>query len=98
MIQNHERKFERVLYSFAAVAVPGVIAAFIWLWSTHAAQAAFNAGVAVKIDQTAEYAQESRDSRVRVEARLDEINRFLREDSRELRDQLNAHIREARDQ
>ena len=93
----HEKRFNQTIMLAMSTPVPLVAAAFIWIWSTHSAQAAFNAGMRARIDSTAQTYQEARNAQQRVEIRLDEINRFLREDSRELREQLNAHIREARD-
>jgi hypothetical protein len=91
----HERRFNQILTFAASTMVPATIGAFIWIWSTHSAQAAFNAGIKVRVENAAATYVEARESQKRVESRLDEINRFLREDSRELRDELNAHIRSA---
>ena len=93
----HEKRFNQIMTIALTTTVPMLAAAFIWIWSTHSAQAAFNAGMRARIDSTAQTYQEARNAQQRVEIRLDEINRFLREDSRELRDQLNAHIRESKE-
>lgn len=96
-IVAHEKRFNQIIMLGLSTLVPMLAAAFIWIWSTHSAQAAFNAGIRVRVDSTTQTYQEARNAQQRVEIRLDEINRFLREDSRELREQLNAHIREAKD-
>lgn len=68
----------------------------VWVSQTHANQTAFNADINARVQGNKESLEQARAAQTSMMNKLDEIHRFMREDSRELRDTLSTHIREAR--
>lgn len=81
------------LFRLVAAGIPFVAGSFIWIWSAHADQQAVNADINARVQGNSKSYEEARATQARIEARLDEIQRFLREDSRELREEMRDHMR-----
>lgn len=81
------------LFRLVAAGIPFVAGSFIWIWSAHANQQAFNADINARTQGNSKSYEEARQAQARIESRLDEIQRFLREDSRELREEIRQHMR-----
>ena len=67
--------------------------AFAAVWQDAAQSAQIVGGVATQVQHNVTAVREALESQRRVEAGLAEINRYLREDSREQRDAMQQHIR-----
>ena len=74
------------------IAVPVFAAIMLWVWGVIREQAALNGELRARMNSTEQVFEHSKQSQARIEMRLDEINRYIREDSRELRDALSRHI------
>ena len=96
-IERQEKKMEDWFIRLIASIVPLAIGAIIWSWSTHADQLAFNADVNARVQGNQETFKEARANQERIARQLEEIYRFMREDSKELREALGEHIRSNQD-
>ena len=74
------------------IAIPVAAAILLWVWGTVRDQAATNGELRARVDAAESKFEDSKLMQARIESRLDEINRYIREDSRELRDVLTRHI------
>ena len=81
---------------FTGIAVPIFAAIMLWIWGVIRDQAALNGEFRARLDATEAAFDTHKASQARIESRLDEIARVIREDSREVRDALTRHIESAR--
>ena len=95
-INEMKADIHKLLFKVAMVVAPCVFASFVWAWDSYSKQAAFNESVKSAVEFNRGVAQNAYESvelsRQETGRKLDDIYRFLREDSRELRDSLQKHI------
>lgn len=77
---------------FMGIAVPIFAAIMLWVWGVIRDQASLNGELKARMDATEAAFDTNKISQARIESRLDEISRTIREDSRELRDALTRHL------
>lgn len=82
------------LFRLMVICLPLLASSFIWVWNAYAGQQAFNADINARVQGNSKSYEEARATQARIESRLDEIQRFLREDSRELREEMRNHTRQ----
>ena len=90
-ISESEEMVRRWFLKAAAIMIPLVLSGFIWTWNSYANQQAFNADINARMLGNTNSYNEARAAQQRIEQRLDEIQRFLREDSREIRETIKDH-------
>lgn len=92
-IRAVERDMKRwVIGAVGSLSIVG-FGAFAAVWKDASDTAAVIGGVSAQVSHNVDAVRESLESQRRVEAGLSEINRYLREDSREQRDAMQQHIR-----
>lgn len=95
-INEVKADMHKLLIKVAMVVAPCVFASFVWAWDSYSKQAAFNESMKSAVEVNKDIAQNAYTSvelsRQETGRKLDDIYRFLREDSRELRDSLQKHI------
>ena len=91
-IEQHENKIERWFVKLISSFLAFVGLAFLWVWGTYTTQAAFNAEMNARTQGNMMSLESAKQSQGRIETRLDSINQFLREDSRETRDMIQKHL------
>jgi hypothetical protein len=100
-IERHENKVEswfiRLIASLVSIFIPIIVGTGIWVWSTHADQLAVNADINARVYGNMQAYQEARANQERIANKLEEIYRFMREDSKEQRQVLFDHIKAHKD-
>ena len=96
-IQAVEKRAQDRFKGVLLFVVPLALSGFVWTWNSYAGQQAFNADINARTQGNQKSYTEARETQHRIEQRLDEIQKFLREDSREMREALREHIKEAND-
>jgi len=88
------------VWKAAIVVVPLMLGAIIsfaaWTSQAHSDQQKFNADINARVQGNKEAFEQARNSQSLMMSKLDEIHRFMREDSKEQREALADHIRQAR--
>ena len=87
-VEEENRKWFTRLIVFM---IPLALSGFVWSWTAYAAQQGFNADINARVQGNIESYREARATQQRIEERLEQIQVFLREDSRELRDEVRSH-------
>jgi len=92
-IQELEKMVRGWFVKAAMFALPFVVSSVLWVWRVEADQQAFNADINARVQGNQQAYGEARATQHRIESRLNEINLFLREDSKELRQDLKDHTK-----
>lgn len=90
-IITHEGVVRGWMHRLLIVGLPVLGSSFVWAWQGRVEQESFNADMSARVQSTTTTYAELREAQRRIEERQDEIYRFLREDSRELRETLRQH-------
>lgn len=95
-IDQVKTDINKLVFKIVAIIVPCAFASFVWVWDSYSKQAAFNESVKGAVEYNKAIAQNAYESvelsRQEMGRKLDDIYKFLREDSRELRESLQKHI------
>lgn len=92
-IRTVERDLKRLVLGVAGGISLAGFSAFLTVWQDATEAAQIVGGVSAQVSHNVAAVAEALESQRRVEQGLAEINRYLREDSREQREALQQHVR-----
>ncbi len=95
-IDEVKADMHKLIFKTVTIVIPCIFASFVWAWDSYSKQAAFNESIKSAVEVNKDMAQNAYASvelsRQETGRKLDDIYKFLREDSRELRESLQKHI------